>query len=41
MDGAVSSFNGLAQFNPDTIIVNSMGNALSPVADVTDLDEST
>ncbi|MDG1433874.1 MAG: plastocyanin/azurin family copper-binding protein [Saprospiraceae bacterium] len=41
MDGAVASFNGLAQFNPDTIIVNSMGNALSPVADVTDLDEST
>ncbi|MFK8006200.1 MAG: DUF5689 domain-containing protein [Saprospiraceae bacterium] len=41
MDGTVASFNGLAQFNPDTIIVNSTGNALSAVADVADLDEST
>jgi len=41
IDGTVASFNGLAQINPDTIIVNSMGNALSAVMDVTDLDEST
>ncbi|MFK7773184.1 MAG: plastocyanin/azurin family copper-binding protein [Saprospiraceae bacterium] len=41
IDGTISSFNGLAQINPDTIIVNSMGNALSAVADVTDLDETT
>ncbi len=41
IDGTIASFNGLAQINPDTIIVNSMGNALSAVADVTDLDEST
>lgn len=41
IDGTISSFNGLAQINPDTIIVNSTGNALSAVVDVTDLDEST
>ncbi len=41
MDGTVSSFNGLAQFNPDTIILNSSGNALVTPTDVTDLDEST
>lgn len=41
IDGTISSFNGLAQINPDTIIVNSTGNALSAVTDVTDLDEST
>jgi plastocyanin/DNA/RNA endonuclease YhcR with UshA esterase domain len=41
IDGTISSFNGLAQINPDTIIVNSTGNALSAVADVTDLDETT
>lgn len=41
MDGTVASFNGLAQFNPDTIIVNSMGNALVTPMDVTALDEST
>lgn len=41
MDGTVSSFNGLAQFNPDTIILNSSGNALNAATDVSDLDEST
>lgn len=41
VDGTVSSFNGLAQFNPDTIIVNSMGNTLFAATDVTVLDEST
>lgn len=41
IDGTISSFNGLAQINPDTIIVNSMGNALATVTDVSDLDETT
>ena len=41
MDGTVASFNGLAQFNPDTIILNSSGNAISAPMDVADLDEST
>ncbi len=41
IDGTVASFNGLAQMNPDTIIVNSTGNALSAAMDVADLDEST
>ena len=41
MDGTVASFNGLAQFNPDTIILNSSGNAIASPLNVTDLDEST
>jgi len=41
MDGTVSSFNGLAQFSPDTVIVNSSGNTLLASTVVTALDEST
>ncbi|MEM6964592.1 MAG: plastocyanin/azurin family copper-binding protein [Bacteroidota bacterium] len=41
VDGTVDSFNGQAQFEPDTIIVNSSGNALVTATDVTALDEST
>ncbi len=41
IDGTISSFNGLAQINPDTVIVNSSGNALIAATTVTALDEST
>jgi predicted extracellular nuclease len=41
MTGTISQFNGLTQLNPDTIFVESTGNALVSPAVVTALDEST
>ena len=41
VDGTIGSFNGLAQISPDSIIVNSTGNALAASTVVTALDEST
>ena len=41
LQGAVSQFNGLSQFSPDTIILVSSGNDLVDPADVTTLNEST
>jgi hypothetical protein len=39
--GTISSFNGLAQIGPDTVILVSSGNALQTPVVITDLDEST
>jgi hypothetical protein len=39
--GTISQFNGLTQVNPDTIILNSSGNALNTAMVVTALDETT
>ena len=41
VEGEIGSFNGLAQIFADSIILNTAGNALSAVADVATLDEST
>lgn len=39
--GTIGQFNGLTQISPDTIMLNSGGNALVTAMDVTALDEST
>ncbi len=41
IEGNISQFNGLSQISPDTIILNSSGNALVTPPVVTALDEST
>ena len=41
ISGTISSFNGLAQISPDTLILNSSGNTLVTPTDVTALDETT
>jgi plastocyanin/DNA/RNA endonuclease YhcR with UshA esterase domain len=41
IEGTIDSYASLAQITPDLIILNSAGNTLSTVADVTTLDEST
>jgi plastocyanin len=39
--GTIGQFNGLTQISPDTIILNSSGNALVTAPTVTALDETT
>lgn len=39
--GEMTSFNGLSEIEPDTIVVISQGNALAAPVDVTSLDETT
>ncbi len=41
MEGSIGQFNGLTQVYPDTIILNSAGNALENVTDVPGLGEAT
>ncbi|MFK7948055.1 MAG: lamin tail domain-containing protein [Saprospiraceae bacterium] len=41
LKGTISQFNGLTQINPDSLTVNSSGNALVTPMTVTALDEST